>query len=100
MPTRSRPATSQTTHIQVTMERVYPPEERPTRAIASGAAVASPHSVDWESVGLSPADGQIICKGVTTMASTPTEIFSEINSRIAADPAKTAGMNAIYAFDL
>ena len=34
------------------------------------------------------------------MPSTPAEIFSEINSRIAADPAKTAGMNAIYAFDL
>jgi len=34
------------------------------------------------------------------MPSTPAEIFSEINSRIAADPTKTAGMNAIYAFDL
>ena len=34
------------------------------------------------------------------MPSTPAEIFSEINSRIAADPAKTAGMNAVYAFDL
>jgi putative sterol carrier protein len=34
------------------------------------------------------------------MPSTPAEIFSEINSRIAADPAKTAGMTAIYAFDL
>ncbi len=31
---------------------------------------------------------------------TPTEIFSEINSRLAANPAKTAGMNAAYAFDL
>ena len=34
------------------------------------------------------------------MPSTPAEIFSEISSRIAADPAKTAGMNAVYAFDL
>ena len=34
------------------------------------------------------------------MPSTPAEIFSEINSRIAADPAKTAGMNAVYAFEL
>jgi putative sterol carrier protein len=32
--------------------------------------------------------------------STPPEVFSEINTRIAADPAKIAGMNAIYAFDL
>jgi putative sterol carrier protein len=32
--------------------------------------------------------------------STPSEVFTEINSRIAADPAKIAGMNAIYAFDL
>jgi putative sterol carrier protein len=35
-----------------------------------------------------------------TVPSTAPEIFSEINSRIAADPAKIAGMNAIYAFDL
>ena len=34
------------------------------------------------------------------MPSTPAEIFTEINTRIAADPAKTAGMNAVYAFDL
>jgi putative sterol carrier protein len=32
--------------------------------------------------------------------STASEVFSEINSRIAADPSKVAGMNAIYAFDL
>ena len=31
---------------------------------------------------------------------TPAEIFSEINTRLAANPAKTAGMNAAYAFDL
>lgn len=34
------------------------------------------------------------------MPSTPSEVFSEINSRIAADPNKVSGMNAIYAFDL
>ena len=34
------------------------------------------------------------------MPSTPSEVFTEINSRIAADPSKIAGMNAIYAFDL
>ena len=34
------------------------------------------------------------------MPSTASEVFSEINARIAADPSKTAGMNAVYAFDL
>jgi putative sterol carrier protein len=32
--------------------------------------------------------------------STASEVFSEINTRISADPSKTAGMNAVYAFDL
>jgi putative sterol carrier protein len=31
---------------------------------------------------------------------TPTEIFTEINSRLQADPSKAAGMNATYQFDL
>ena len=31
---------------------------------------------------------------------TPTEIFTEINSRLESNPAKTAGMNAAYGFDL
>ncbi len=31
---------------------------------------------------------------------TPSEIFSEINTRLESNPAKTAGMNAAYAFDL
>ncbi len=30
----------------------------------------------------------------------PSEIFTEINSRLEANPAKIAGMNAAYAFDL
>jgi putative sterol carrier protein len=30
----------------------------------------------------------------------PNEIFTEINSRLAANPSKIAGMNAAYAFDL
>ena len=30
----------------------------------------------------------------------PSEIFTEINSRLEADPSKIAGMNAAYAFDL
>jgi putative sterol carrier protein len=32
--------------------------------------------------------------------STASEVFDGISSRIAADPSKVAGMNAIYAFDL
>ena len=31
---------------------------------------------------------------------TPTDIFTEINTRIQADPAKAAGNNAAYQFDL
>ena len=31
---------------------------------------------------------------------TPTEVFTEINSRLEADPSKVANMNATYAFDL
>ena len=31
---------------------------------------------------------------------TPSEIFTEINSRLAANPAKAAGLDAAYAFDL
>jgi putative sterol carrier protein len=31
---------------------------------------------------------------------TPSEIFSEINSRLESNPSKTAGMNAAYAFEL
>lgn len=31
---------------------------------------------------------------------TPNEVFSEINNRLKANPAKTAGLNASYAFDL
>jgi len=31
---------------------------------------------------------------------TPTEVFTEINSRLEADPSKVANMNAAYAFDL
>ena len=34
------------------------------------------------------------------MPSTASEVFTEINNRIQSDPAKTAGMNAVYAFDL
>ena len=34
------------------------------------------------------------------MPSTASEVFTEINNRFQADPAKTAGMNAVYAFDL
>ena len=34
------------------------------------------------------------------MPSTASEVFNEINSRIAADPSKVAGMNAVYAFEL
>jgi putative sterol carrier protein len=30
----------------------------------------------------------------------PNEIFAEINTRLEANPAKVAGMNAAYAFDL
>ncbi|MBJ7608266.1 MAG: SCP2 sterol-binding domain-containing protein [Candidatus Dormibacteraeota bacterium] len=30
----------------------------------------------------------------------PTEVFTEINTRLEANPAKTAGLNAKYAFDL
>ena len=30
----------------------------------------------------------------------PTEVFTEISNRLAANPAKTAGLNASYAFDL
>lgn len=30
----------------------------------------------------------------------PSEVFTEINSRLEANPAKTAGLNAAYAFDL
>ena len=30
----------------------------------------------------------------------PNEVFTEINNRLAANPAKTAGLNASYAFDL
>jgi putative sterol carrier protein len=30
----------------------------------------------------------------------PTEIFTEINTRLDANPSKVAGMNAAYAFDL
>ena len=31
---------------------------------------------------------------------TPTEIFAEIDSRLQTNSAKTAGLNAVYAFDL
>jgi len=31
---------------------------------------------------------------------TATEVFTEINGRLESDPAKLAGMNAVYAFDL
>jgi putative sterol carrier protein len=31
---------------------------------------------------------------------TASEVFTEINSRLQADPSKVKGMNAIYAFDL
>jgi putative sterol carrier protein len=30
----------------------------------------------------------------------PNEVFSEINNRLEANPAKTSGLNASYAFDL
>ena len=32
--------------------------------------------------------------------SSPTEIFGEISTALAADPGRTAGMNAVYQFDL
>ena len=31
---------------------------------------------------------------------TPTEVFSEIDNRLQADPSRAKGMNAVYAFDL
>ena len=31
---------------------------------------------------------------------TASEVFTEINSRLQADPSKVKGMNAVYAFDL
>ena len=31
---------------------------------------------------------------------TPTEVFSEINTRLESDPSKVASLNAVYAFDL
>ncbi|HWW10089.1 MAG TPA: SCP2 sterol-binding domain-containing protein [Candidatus Acidoferrales bacterium] len=31
---------------------------------------------------------------------TPTEVFSEIDTRLQADPSKSKGVNAVYAFDL
>ena len=31
---------------------------------------------------------------------TASEVFSEINNRLTADPSKVSGMNAVYAFDL
>ena len=31
---------------------------------------------------------------------TPSEVFTEINSRLSSDPAKAAGLTAAYAFDL
>jgi putative sterol carrier protein len=31
---------------------------------------------------------------------TATEVFTEINNRLQADPSKVKGMNAVYAFDL
>ena len=31
---------------------------------------------------------------------TATDVFTEINERLEADPSKLAGMNAVYAFDL
>lgn len=34
------------------------------------------------------------------MPETASEVFSEISTRLAADPTKVAGVNAIYAFDL
>lgn len=37
---------------------------------------------------------------VPSVAETATEVFSEINGRLEDDPAKLAGINATYAFDL
>ena len=31
---------------------------------------------------------------------TPAEVFTEIDNRLKSDPAKSKGMNAVYAFDL
>jgi putative sterol carrier protein len=31
---------------------------------------------------------------------TTSEVFTEINTRLTADPSKSAGVNAVYAFDL
>ena len=31
---------------------------------------------------------------------TPTDVFTEINNRLEADPSKAAGLDAVYAFDL
>lgn len=60
-------------------------------------AAPSAHSVDWNSGRIRARQFAWECPAVPSTAS---EVFDGINSRIAADPSKVAGMNAIYAFDL